>query len=70
MVDDTLTIVDDYSRYAVGLEDCDNEQDGTVQRWLEQTFGRYGMTDDFFVDNGTLGAIYLGSAGPVWACGF
>ena len=48
-----LTIVDDHSRYAVGLEACANEQAGTVQSRLEQTFRRYGMPDAFFVDNGT-----------------
>jgi transposase InsO family protein len=48
-----LTIVDDHSRYAVGLEACANEQAGTVQSRLEQTFRRYGLPDAFFVDNGT-----------------
>lgn len=48
-----LTIVDDHSRYAVGLEACANEQAGTVQGRLEQTFRRYGLPDAFFVDNGT-----------------
>jgi transposase InsO family protein len=48
-----LTIVDDHSRYAVGLEACANEQANTVQSRLEQTFRRYGMPDAFFVDNGT-----------------
>jgi transposase InsO family protein len=48
-----LTIIDDHSRYAVGLEACANEQAGTVQSRLEQTFRRYGLPDAFFVDNGT-----------------
>ncbi len=48
-----LTIVDDHSRYAVGLEACANEQAGTVQSRLQQTFRRYGLPDAFFVDNGT-----------------
>ena len=48
-----LTIVDDHSRYAVGLEACANEQAGTVQSRLEQTFRRYGLPEAFFVDNGT-----------------
>ena len=48
-----LTIVDDHSRYAVGLEACANERAGTVQSRLEQTFRRYGLPDAFFVDNGT-----------------
>ena len=48
-----LTIVDDHSRYAVGLEACANEQAGTVQSRLQQTFRHYGLPDAFFVDNGT-----------------
>jgi transposase InsO family protein len=48
-----LTIIDDHSRYAVGLEACGNEQATTVQGRLEQVFRRYGLPDAFFVDNGT-----------------
>src|SRR5207249_4477659 len=48
-----LTIVDDHSRYAVGLDACANEQAGTVQGRLERTFRRYGLPEAFFVDNGT-----------------
>jgi transposase InsO family protein len=58
-----LTIVDDHSRYAVGLEACANEQAGTVQSRLEQTFRRYGLPDAFFVDNGTP---WGGSSGQRW----
>ncbi len=48
-----LTIVDDHSRYAVGLEACANEQADTVQSRLDWTFRRYGLPEAFFVDNGT-----------------
>jgi transposase InsO family protein len=48
-----LTIVDDHSRYAVGLEACADEQAITVQDRLEQVFRRYGLPEAFFVDNGT-----------------
>jgi transposase InsO family protein len=48
-----LTILDDHSRYAVGLDACANEQAATVQSQLERTFRRYGLPDAFFVDNGT-----------------
>jgi transposase InsO family protein len=48
-----LTIVDDHSRYAVALEACDNERGDTVQGHLQRTFGRYGLPDAVFVDNGT-----------------
>ena len=47
-----LTIVDDHSRYNVCLEACANEQGSTVQNRLERTFGRYGLPEAFFVDNG------------------
>jgi transposase InsO family protein len=48
-----LTILDDHSRYAVGLEACTNEQGDTVRERLERTFRRYGLPEAFFVDNGT-----------------
>jgi len=48
-----LTVIDDHSRYAVGLEACGNEQAATVQGRLERIFRRYGLPEAFFVDNGT-----------------
>jgi len=48
-----LTVLDDHSRYSVGLEACANEQASTVQNRLEPTFRRYGLPDAVFVDNGT-----------------
>ena len=48
-----LTVIDDHSRYAVGLEACGNEQAATVQGCLERIFRRYGLPEAFFVDNGT-----------------
>jgi transposase InsO family protein len=47
-----LTILDDHSRYATCLEACTNEQGDTVRERLERTFGRYGLPEAFFVDNG------------------
>lgn len=47
-----LTVVDDHSRYNVGLEACADEQGRTVQQRLEATFRRYGLPEAFFVDNG------------------
>jgi transposase InsO family protein len=47
-----LTILDDHSRYAIGLEACTNEQGDTVRERLERTFRRYGLPEAFFVDNG------------------
>jgi hypothetical protein len=48
-----LTVLDDHSRYSIGLEACANEQGDTVQKRLELTFRRYGLPEAFFVDNGT-----------------
>jgi transposase InsO family protein len=47
-----LTVLDDHSRYALGLEACDNEQTGTVQERLRRIFRRYGLPRKFLVDNG------------------
>jgi transposase InsO family protein len=48
-----LTILDDHSRFAVGLAACANEQGATVQHQLTTTFRRYGLPDAVFVDNGS-----------------
>jgi transposase InsO family protein len=48
-----LTILDDHSRYAIGLQACADEQASTVQDRLEPAFRRYGLPDAVFVDNGT-----------------
>lgn len=48
-----LTIIDDYSRYSVGLQACADEQGQTVQDQLEAIFRHYGLPQAFFVDNGT-----------------
>ncbi len=58
-----LTVLDDHSRYAVGLQACANEQGVTVQSRLERIFLRYGLPDAFFVDNGTP---WGDSAGARW----
>jgi transposase InsO family protein len=48
-----LTIIDDHSRYSIGLRACADEQGQTVQGQLEGIFRHYGLPDAFFVDNGT-----------------
>jgi transposase InsO family protein len=48
-----LTMLDDHSRYSIGLEACADEQAGTVQGRLELAFRRYGLPEAVFVDNGT-----------------
>jgi transposase InsO family protein len=47
-----LTIIDDHSRYVPCLKACSNQQNVTVQGHLQTTFGRYGLPDAMFVDNG------------------
>jgi len=47
-----LTVVDDHSRYAVGLRACGDERAGTVQAELTAIFRRYGLPDRMLTDNG------------------
>jgi transposase InsO family protein len=47
-----LTVVDDHSRYAVGLRACGDERAGTVQAALTAIFRRYGLPDRMLTDNG------------------
>jgi putative transposase len=58
-----LTALDDHSRYDLCLQACANEQGSTVQGRLELTFGRYGLPDAIFVDNG---GPWGGSGGQLW----
>ncbi len=48
-----LTVLDDHSRYALGLEACGNEQTGTVQERLRRIFRRYGLPKKMLMDNGS-----------------
>jgi transposase InsO family protein len=56
-----LTVLDDHSRYAVGLIACADEQDSTVRSHLVGLFRRYGLPDRLLCDNGPP----WGSAGVV-----
>jgi transposase InsO family protein len=47
-----LTVLDDHSRYAVGLQACGNEQDMTVRERLITLFRCYGMPFEMLMDNG------------------
>ena len=47
-----LTVLDDHSRFAVGLQACGNEQGLTVQRELKGLFRIYGMPRQMLMDNG------------------
>lgn len=48
-----LTVLDDHSRYALGLEACANERGATVQERLTGIFRRYGLPRKMLMDNGS-----------------
>ena len=48
-----LTVVDDHSRYAVGLRACGDERAGTVQAELTAIFRCYGLPERMLMDNGS-----------------
>jgi len=47
-----LTVLDDHSRYALGLEACADERLHTVQQRLTYIFRRYGLPRKMLMDNG------------------
>lgn len=48
-----LTVLDDHSRYCVGLQACDNERGRTVRERLTSMFRRYGLPRRMLMDNGS-----------------
>lgn len=48
-----LGVLDDHSRYAVGLEACGDEQAATVRGRLTAMFRRYGLPWAMLMDNGS-----------------
>lgn len=48
-----LTVVDDHSRFAVGLRACGDEQRETVQAQLTRIFRHYGLPEAMVMDNGS-----------------
>jgi transposase InsO family protein len=48
-----LTVLDDHSRYALGLEACADERTATVKERLTGIFRRYGLPRRILVDNGS-----------------
>ena len=48
-----LTILDDHSRYALGLAAGPNQRTATVRGHLVTAFQRYGLPDRLLVDNGS-----------------
>jgi len=47
-----LTILDDHSRYSLGIIACGNQRRDTVEQHLCTTFRRYGIPQSIHVDNG------------------
>ena len=48
-----LTVLDDHSRFLVGLQACPNETAETVEHQLKDVFRRYGLPDRILMDNGS-----------------
>jgi len=48
-----LTVLDDHSRYALGLHACANERADTVREQLTGVFRRYGLPWRMLMDNGS-----------------
>jgi len=48
-----LTLLDDHSRYVMGLIACGNQQRTTVQTHLIDLFRRYGLPQAIYSDNGS-----------------
>ena len=47
-----LTVLDDHSRFAVGLEACGDQRGDTVRARLTTIFRRYGLPQRMLMDNG------------------
>lgn len=47
-----LTVLDDYSRYAVGIRACGDQQGRTVRGHLVELFRRYGLPGEMLMDHG------------------
>jgi transposase InsO family protein len=64
-----LTVLDDHSRFCLGLEACADERGETVRERLVAIFRRYGLPDRMLMDNGApFGAGAAGAWTPltVW----
>jgi transposase InsO family protein len=47
-----LTVLDDHSRYALGIEACGDERSATARERLTTVFRRYGLPAAMLMDNG------------------
>lgn len=48
-----LTILDDHSRFLLGLQACSNETHETVKAQLSNIFRQYGLPEQILMDNGS-----------------
>ena len=48
-----LPIIDDHSRFVVGIFACANQQEKTVRARLDMVFERYGLPEELLCDNGS-----------------
>lgn len=48
-----LTVIDDHSRFAVGLAACTDQTTATVKARLEAVFRHHGLPEAIYVDNGS-----------------
>lgn len=48
-----LTVIDDHSRFAIGLAACADQQTQTVQARLKAMFRHHGLPEAIYVDNGS-----------------
>jgi transposase InsO family protein len=48
-----LTVIDDHSRFAIGLAACADQRTQTVQTRLEAAFRHHGLPEAIYVDNGS-----------------
>ncbi len=48
-----LTVLDDHSRFLLGLRACADERRETVQPQLTTLFRTYGLPDSMLMDNGS-----------------
>jgi transposase InsO family protein len=48
-----LSVLDDHSRFLIGLKACPNETHQTVQERLRELFRRYGLPERMLMDNGS-----------------
>jgi transposase InsO family protein len=55
-----LTVIDDHSRFVLGLIACDNLRASTTQSALERIFRRYGLPYRMTMDNGAPWAVVRG----------